>query len=420
MWYPTCGSGVGRNKCVRVFYGWWVVAACGIANSIGNALGLFGAGVYLNAVVLANGWTAALVSGAVSLFYAVSALLLIPVGSGIRHFGPRPVVGLGGLALAAGVIGVGRATEPWHAYLAFLAMGIGWAGLSTTAVATALAPWFDRHQGRAVSTASLGASLGGMLGPPILLSAIPAMGFPNTTTIAGLFALAVLLPLAGLVLRHRPEEIGLFPDGMPPRHAGTTIHATDWSRRVALRTPALRSVMIAFGIGMAVQIGFLTHQIALLDSSISTSAVSMTVSATAGAALVGRLTLARFADRIDARRTTAGVLMLAACSLAAMGSFSVPEVLVGASIVLGLTIGNVTTLSPIIVRREFGVQAFGTVFGVASCCIQLVAATGPSLFGLLRDGLGSYRPALLLAAVLDVAAAVSIVRTGRETRDHKE
>jgi MFS family permease len=139
---------------MRVFYGWWIVAACMLAALFGNALGLFGAGVYLHEVVKANGWTIGLVSGAVTLFYVVSAFLLIPVGSGIRHFGPGLIVALAGIALASGVIEVGRATVPWQVYLAVLLMGIGWAGLSTTAVATTLAPWFDRHQGRATSIAS--------------------------------------------------------------------------------------------------------------------------------------------------------------------------------------------------------------------------------------------------------------------------
>lgn len=139
---------------MRVFYGWWIVAACMLAALFGNALGLFGAGVYLHEVVKANGWTIGLVSGAVTLFHVVSALLLIPVGSGIRHFGPRLIVALAGIALASGVIEVGQATVPWQVYLAFRLMGIGWAGLSTTAVATTLAPWFDRHQGRATSIAS--------------------------------------------------------------------------------------------------------------------------------------------------------------------------------------------------------------------------------------------------------------------------
>ena len=100
---------------MRVFYGWWIVAACMLAAFIRNALGLFGAGVYLHEMVTANGWASGL-----TLFYVVSALLLISVGSGIRHFGPRPIFAVGGIALAGGVVEIGQATAPWEVYLAFL------------------------------------------------------------------------------------------------------------------------------------------------------------------------------------------------------------------------------------------------------------------------------------------------------------
>jgi MFS family permease len=395
---------IGRVVEMRVFYGWWIVAACMISALVGNALGLFGAGVYLHEVVAANGWTTGLVSGAITMFYILSALLLIPVGSAIKRFGPRPITAIAGIALAGGVIEIGRAIEPWQVYLAFLLMGIGWAGLSTTAVATTLAPWFDRHQGRATSIASLGASLGGMIGAPLLLFGIARIGFASTTLMAGLLAITVLLPLAGLVLRHRPQDMGLLPDGLAAIAATKTTTPT-WTGRMALRTLALRTVMATFGIGMMVQIGFLTHQIALLALSVGPTAASMTVSATAVAALLGRLALARFADQIDARMTTAAVLLIAAGALGAMALFPNPTILIGASIVVGLTVGNVTTLSPIIVRREFGAQEFGTIFGIASCGIQLIAALGPSFYGLLHDVFDSYRPALMMAAVLDIAAA---------------
>jgi MFS family permease len=389
-----------------LFYGWWIVAACMLAALVGNALGLFGAGVYLHAVVAANGWTTGLVSGAVTLFYVVSALLLIPIGSGINRFGPRLIIALGGIAMAGGVVGIGQATLPWEAYLAFLFMGIGWAGLSTTAIAATLAPWFDKYQGRPTSIASLGASVGGMIGPPVLLFGIGRIGLALTTIVGGIFAMMVLLPLAGLVLRHRPQDMGLFPDGLPPDSTTTTISAPVWTTLTALRTTALRTVMATFGIGMMVQIGFLTHQVTLLSQSLNTFAVSMTVSATAVAALLGRIVLARFADQIDTRVTTAMVLLLAAAVLGAMGLVPVPSMLVGGSIIFGLTVGNVTTLSPIIVRREFGAEAFGAIFGVASCGIQLATALGPTLYGLLHDAFGSYSAALITAASLDVTAAV--------------
>jgi MFS family permease len=394
---------------MRVFYGWWIVAACILAALFGNALGLFGAGVYLHEVVKANGWTIGLVSGAVTLFYVVSALLLIPVGSGIRHFGPRLIVALAGIALASGVIEVGQATVPWQVYLAFLLMGIGWAGLSTTAVATTLAPWFDRRQGRATSIASLGASVGGIMGAPALLFGIAQIGFVSTTLVASVSAVIVLLPLAGLVLRHRPQDMGLLPDGLRSVCAATPIDTPNWTRRMALRTLALRTVMATFGIGMMVQIGFLTHQVTPLTLSAGSTAASLTVLATAFAALLGRLALARFADQIDARVTTASALLIAAGSLGAMALFPFPAILVGASIIFGLTVGNVTTLSPIIVRREFGAREFGTVFGVASCGIQLVTALGPSLYGVLHDVFSTYGPALMIAALLDVAAAMIVI-----------
>jgi hypothetical protein len=135
---------------IRIFYGWWIVGACLIAALVGNALGLFGSGVYLHALVQMKGWPTGLVSGAVTLFYVTSALLLIPVGSAIHRFGPRPVIALGGALMAGGVTEIGRVSSLWQVYAAFLAVGGGWACLSTTAVATTLAPWFEKHQGRAV------------------------------------------------------------------------------------------------------------------------------------------------------------------------------------------------------------------------------------------------------------------------------
>jgi cyanate permease len=241
---------------------------------------------------------------------------------------------------------------------------------------------------------------------PTLLFGITRIGFASTTIVAGVFAITVVLPLVALVLRNRPQDLGLFPDGFPLGPGATTIDTPNWTLPMALSTAALRSVMATFGIGMMVQIGFLTHQVTLLAQSVDRLAVSITVSLTAVSALAGRLALARFADEMDARVTTAVALLIAAGSLGAMGLFPVPSVLIGASIVFGLTVGNVTTLSPIIVRREFGAQAFGLVFGVASCGIQLATALGPSFYGLLHDAFGSYDPALIGAAALDVAAAV--------------
>jgi MFS family permease len=406
-----------RERCDRPFYGWWIVAVCLIANFFGNALGLFGAGVYLHILTGTKPWSTSLVSGAITVFYVTSALLLIPVGGMIGRYGPRPVFTSGALALAAGVVGIGHAEELWQVYAGFLVAGTGWACLSTTAVATALAPWFERYQGRAISIALLGASAAGVVGVPVLLFGIESIGFGMATTIAALATLFVLIPLCGLLLKRRPRDIGMLPDGAETESVAAIESGSEWSRKDALHTPALRGVMLCFGIGMMMQIGFLTHQVTLLSPILGTSGTATTVSATAVAALIGRLVLARFVDRINARKAAFWVLVLAAVSFVIMALFLTPAALVGGSVVFGLTIGNVTTLSPIIVRREFGAASFGAIFGIASCGIQLGTSLGPDFYGLLHDASGSYRLPLLLAAGMDFLAGI-IIAIGRHGRPH--
>ena len=157
--------------------------------------------------------------------------------------------------------------------------------------------------------------------------------------------------------------------------------------------------------------GFVTHQVTLLSPVLGAAGISATVAATAITALGSRLMLARFADQISARLTASVMLLIAAASLAMQALVPGPVVLVAGSVLMGLTIGNITTLSPIIVRREFGAASFGAVYGIASCIIQLATGLGPSFYGLLHDVFGGYRVPLLLAAAVDLIAAV-IVMTG--------
>ena len=402
---------------MRIFYGWRIVAVCLIAAVVGNALGLFGASVYLHSIVETRGWPTGFVSGAVTSFHLISALLVMFVGSTIARVGPRPVVVTGALAMAIGVATVGRIDQPWQVYLAFLIMGVGWACLSQTAMATTLAPWFERYQGRAVSIASLGASVGGMIGAPLLLFGIARAGFASTTTLAAAIAFVFLVPLAWLILKRRPQDIGLLPDGAAAVSGGALGTAPKWTRAAALRTGALRTVIVTFGMATMVQVGFVTHQVTFLAATLSTSAISLTVSATAVTALISRLLLVRFADQVDQRKMAAVVLVAAAVAFVVMALFRSPSVLVAACILFGFTIGNVTTLSPIIVRREFGAGSFGAIFGAASVLIQLTTAMGPSFYGLLRDLSGGYRLPLLLAAALDIIACAVILTGSRPRRD---
>lgn len=397
----------------RGFYGWRMVYGCMLIATVSWSLALFGTSVYLHALHEKTGLSIAMVSSGISVSYLLAAVSQLWVGNAIARLGPRAVITGGAMALAAGVAGIGMVETLWQVYATFLVLGLGWACLSTAALTTTLAPWFELHQGKAASTALLGASVGGMLGVPLLLSGISHFGLATTTLIAAGLSLVVIVSVALFVLRHRPQDLGLVPDGIPRAVEGARPPPQQWTRFGALRTIALRTVMIGFGVGLMVQLGFLTHHVNLLLPVVGAPIAATTVTATAVAAFIGRILLARWSDRVDVRATTFGLLLVGAASLSLMALFPNVWVLIGVSIGYGLTVGNVTTLGPIIVRREFGAASFGLVYGTAATGIQLLSALGPSFYGALYDYFGSYRAPLLLAAGLQIIAATTVLRGGR-------
>ena len=386
-----------------------MVAACFVIAAFGWSLGLFGASVYLQAITAAQGWPISQVASAITLLFLVSAAAQKSVARSIARWGPRPVLSFGAVALAAGPCLIGQVSAPWQIYPCFVVLGLGWAILSTTGISTTVAPWFERHQGRSMTLAMMGASLGAIAGVPLLLLALHQLGPSLGLAVAGLASAAVLLPLIGRVLRFRgPAVLGLAPDGgiASARDAPATLPATAASPQL------LWSTAIGFALAMLVQIGFITHHVVLAAPLLGSAGAGLLVSATGLAAFAGRLVLAGIVDRVDPRRLAVYVMALQAAALLAIACWPVVPVLIGASLAYGYAIGHVTTLGPIVVRREFGAQQFGALFGRVATVIGFTSAFGPALFGLLRDGFGSYRPGLVIASMLVVAASLTLLVGG--------
>lgn len=402
---------------MKVFYGWRVVAACFVVAAFAWGLGLFGSSVYLQAVTGAHGWPIADVAFAITLFFVVSALVQRTVGRSIDRWGPRPVLLLGAVLMASGVALIGRVTAPWQLYPCFVLIGIGWSTLSTTGITATVAPWFERHQGRSMTLAIMGASVGAIAGVPALLLAVRSLGLRDGLLLVGAVAAAVLLPLIWHVLRfRRPEEIGQRRDGRAPAveaASGNAVRplANDGNRRLLLLSAAA-----AFALGLTVQIGFITHHVTLADPLLGTAGAGLLVSATGVTAFIGRLILARIVDRVDVRRLACLVMVVQSAALLSIALWPTIPVLVGASLVYGYGIGHVTTLGPVVVRREFGAAAFGATYGTAATIIQLTSAFGPALFGVLRDGFGGYRPGLAIAAVTTLVGCWVLFAGGHMAR----
>jgi len=83
--------------------------------------------------------------------------------------------------------------------------------------------------------------------------------------------------------------------------------------------------------------------------------------------------------------------------------------LFAACAVYGFSIGNLITLPPLIIHREFPPATFGTVLGLSTGIGGVISALGPGLVGLVREATGGYAAALMLCLVLNLTAAVLVL-----------
>ncbi len=399
----------------RYFYGWNVLAATFVMALFSFGLGFYGLTVYIATLQRLHGWSASAVSAPVTVYYVAGALLSAVIGDLYQRLGPRAVVAGGSVAMAAGIASLGGVTQPWQLYPAFLVMSVGWGAMSGAAINIILAPWWERRRGLVVSIAFNGATLGGVIIAPALIPLIGVLGFTRALATAALALLVVLLAVAGGVMRRGPEELGLGPDGDPrPRpRAEPSASRARHRRGEALRTWRFWSVSAPFALGLAAQVGVLTHLVAIVMPTLGAGGAARAVSVTTAAGVIGRLGTGVVVDRLNRRLVSSVTLAVQIGGLALLAwAPSAPVVYAGCAL-FGLGVGNLTTLPGLILAVEWPREHFSSLVGLVVGINQFTFAFGPSLVGVVRDWAGAYGPALAACTVLQAVAAVMIlVRPG--------
>ena len=278
-------------------------------------------------------------------------------------------------------------------------MAVGAATMHVGAITTVVGLWFDQKRPLAISLALNGASSGGILITPALVLAIASYGFTNVLAGAAAVMAAVLLPAIALWVG-RPAS---------RRHQPATAPAATGPGASALRSAKFWSVAAPFALALTAQVGFLVHQIAILEPAMGRAQAGFSVAALTVMAILGRFGLGAFADRLDMRRFTAWSVASQAVALLAMTSTTNTAALIAACVVFGLSAGNLLTLPSLVIQREFDAASFGMLVGLSWAISQFTYAFGPGLLGVIRDATGNYTAPLVLCAALDLAAAALIL-----------
>ena len=382
------------------YAGWRVVAACYLAALCCWGFGLYSHGVYLTELNRLHGWPTALISVAITGFYLLTAALVVFVGDAIARLGPKRVMLTGACCFVVAVALLACVTELWQLYLVYLLMAVGTATMHVGAISTVVGLWFDKKRPLAISLALNGASSGGILVTPVLVLAIAAYGFANAMLGATVIMALGLLPAIAFWIG-RPAAA--------PVQAHAAPAAAAWTRRDALRSAKFWSVAAPFALALTAQVGFLVHQIPILQPIMGRAQAAFSVAALTIMAISGRFVLGAFAERLDMRRFAAWSVGSQAVALLAMAATDNTAALIAACIVFGLSAGNLLTLPALLIQREFEAASFGVLIALSWAISQFTYAFGPGLLGIIRDVTGHYTAPLIICAALDIAAAALVL-----------
>src|SRR3954453_20098588 len=202
------------------FYGWLLVAVAFVTMAVGvNARTSFS--LLFPSILGEFGWDRGVTAGAFSFGFLVSAIVTPFVGRLIDRRGPRIVVELGVVTMGAGLILASFIREPWQLYLTLgVLAGGGVNCLAYTAQSLYLTYWFVRRRGLALSIAFSGVGAGSITILPWFAWLIDTAGWRSACLWLGVLLLVLLGPL-NLLLRRRPQDMGLSPDGLIPDGASS-------------------------------------------------------------------------------------------------------------------------------------------------------------------------------------------------------
>jgi MFS family permease len=405
------------------YYGWLVVAVVFVTMAVGvNARTAFS--LLFPPILEEFGWDRAVTAGAFSFGFLVSAFLSPALGRMMDRRGPRTVSLIGVAATAGGLLLSTLSTQPWHFYATLGVMvGAGSVCLGYSCQAMFMPAWFVRRRGLALSIAFSGVGAGSIVLLPLMQRVIEQSGWRTACIAFGLLTLGLLTPLV-LLLRRRPEDIGLLPDGDAVPVAGAPAAARrsnvvdaawvaiDWTLARALRTARFWWVCLGYFCGLFAWYMVQVHQTKyLVEVGFSATEAALALGVVSLAGVPGQIALGQLSDKVG-REIVWSVgcagFVLTYLALFALERHQSPALLWAMVLVQGVLGYGVTSVFGAIPAEIFEGRHYGSIFGVIMFAAISGGALGPLVAGAIHDATGSYAIAWWISIALTLLSIVAI------------
>jgi len=407
------------NNSDGIFYGWYVIAVSAIGMCFAHA-GVVNFGFSSFILPLSEEFEFSRAAIAFAFTAAMLAFTIATplVGVLIDSHGVRRVL-LGGTAVFGALVCsmYFLTASIWHLYGMYVLLGIFGSATSAISYSRLAISWFDKKKGLALALAITGAGVAGIIFPPLVASIVRLSGWREAFLFLGAVNLFVCLPALYWIIRDTPEEMGTYPDGIPPKTLGgaadVSIAIQGYTFRDSVRTLRFWQIGGIFALFAAAQTGPISQLVPLLaDSGFTPTSAAYGASLLGVSLIVARLLCGFLMDKYFAPYVAAGFLIVPAFGLAWLGLQPGFWSGILATIGLGLAMGAEFDVMPFFCAQYFGRRAFGKIYGLILVLFALAAAPAVFLTGISYDVFSSYSVALIIGAALSLIAVGLLLLLG--------
>ena len=396
----------------RRFPGWWVVTGCFIVLTTTSGLAFYGLAVYLNAFSNERGWSLSSISLATTIFFLVGGSTGVWVARTIAHTDVRYVIIAGGFLGGGSLAVLGRVNSQWQLFLVYGVFGVGFAMAGLVPATTVVTRWFHRRRSVALSVASTGLSVGGILITPLAKRLLDDRGLEAGTPWLGLLFVLGVVPVAWFLIRPDPAQAGWAPDGEPLADDEVPLPPVGVRTSEALRTRFFVALTLGYVLVLGSQVGGIQQMVKLVEERTDPATARFSITVVAATSVVARLVGGRVAQHVPILGFTAALAVLQAVAMLALGLSHATLAIFASIMVFGLTIGNILMLQPLLIAERFGVVNYAQIYSRSQFVTMIGVAGGPLLLGWLYDVTGGYRISYAVAALLSLIGAGVLTLAG--------
>ena len=408
-----------------LFYGWWLVPLSGFIKVLSSAPLFHAMTIWSVALESHFGWSRTELSLAFS-FTRIEGGIMGPIeGYLTDRLGTQRMVLMGLLVLGVGFLIFWQVNNLWMFYLAFVVMSLGHSLAGWVPVTTVLNNWFVRRRSTAMGWSNTTSRLGALILVPAIAWAIDPdqdrIGWQATALSLGIFTLILALPISRLI-RNRPEDYNLLPDGDPPtRPPPPTMSGAGASEQgfvagsetpslttvQALRTPAFWLISFGHGFTSMVILAIMAHLgLFIKDQGFDVQTTAWIVSAYTSVSMVFQIVGGYIGDQVPKRVAIFVFTSIQAGAVVLLTASSTLPMLYLFAVFFGIGFGGRNPLMTAIRGEYFGRASFGKILGISTVPMNVLLLVAAPFAGYLRDIQGTYTTAFITLAALNFLGGV--------------